>query len=71
MRFCQVCLYIRTYNTIFLTLAFSRDEYQQLIYNGLIDKSGRIKLLPPCILKPKRLWSGKQVCKFPILGSNT
>ncbi|XP_069956974.1 DNA-directed RNA polymerase I subunit RPA1 [Cherax quadricarinatus] len=40
---------------------FSREDYQQLVYTGLSDKCDRIKMLPPAILKPKQLWSGKQV----------
>lgn len=46
---------------------FNREDYQQLIFNALIDKPGRIKLLPPCILKPVQLWSGKQVFSSVLL----
>lgn len=40
---------------------FNKVDYQQLVYQGLRDKRGEIKLLPPTILKPFTLWSGKQV----------
>ncbi|KAK7076458.1 hypothetical protein SK128_026044, partial [Halocaridina rubra] len=40
---------------------FSREDYQQLVYVSLSDHIGRIKSLPPCIIKPKQLWSGKQI----------
>ncbi|KAI9278023.1 hypothetical protein BY458DRAFT_452613 [Sporodiniella umbellata] len=45
---------------------FTREEYHQLLYGSLrpeIDGTGggRIQTLPPTILKPKALWSGKQV----------
>ncbi|PUU76301.1 hypothetical protein B9Z19DRAFT_991073 [Tuber borchii] len=48
---------------------FTRDEYQQLLYSCLLPesntlfkgRSSRIITLPPSIMKPKRLWTGKQV----------
>ncbi|XP_067949122.1 DNA-directed RNA polymerase I subunit RPA1-like [Watersipora subatra] len=40
---------------------FNRSEYQQLVFSGLVNQGTRIKLLPPCIVKPVQLWSGKQV----------
>lgn len=41
---------------------FDRSDYQQLVYNAIGSNSRRkIRLLPPCIWKPKQLWSGKQV----------
>lgn len=40
---------------------FTRVQYTELVYRGLTDKQGRIKLLPPAILKPEQLWTGKQV----------
>lgn len=42
---------------------FTRVQYTELVYRGLTDKRGRIKLLPPAILKPHQLWTGKQVTK--------
>ena len=43
-----------------------REEYMQLVYAGLRElifdnKLGRVKTLPPAILKPKPMWTGKQV----------
>ena len=40
---------------------FNRGEYQQWIFGALTDFPGRIKLLPPSIIKPEQLWSGKQI----------
>jgi DNA-directed RNA polymerase I subunit RPA1 len=47
----------------------TRDEYQQLVFQALAGLPGLelcppevdIQILPPAILKPKQLWSGKQV----------
>jgi len=39
----------------------NRMDYQQLVFQALSHVEGDIKLLPPCMLKPKLLWSGKQV----------
>ena len=38
-----------------------RKDYQQLVYSGLVDQAVKVKLLPPAIIKPVPLWSGKQV----------
>ena len=35
--------------------------YQQLIYSALPEIESRLILVPPCQIKPKRRWSGKQV----------
>uniref|UniRef100_U3DUQ3 DNA-directed RNA polymerase subunit n=1 Tax=Callithrix jacchus TaxID=9483 RepID=U3DUQ3_CALJA len=40
---------------------FTREQYMELVYRGLTDKLGRVKLFPPSILKPFPLWTGKQV----------
>lgn len=40
---------------------FTRDQYTELVYRGLTDKPGRVKLLPPAVLRPQQLWTGKQV----------
>lgn len=40
---------------------FTREQYMELVYRGLTDKVGRVKLFPPAILKPCPLWTGKQV----------
>ncbi|KAM8940163.1 DNA-directed RNA polymerase I subunit RPA1 isoform 2-T2 [Pelodytes ibericus] len=40
---------------------FTREQYMELVYRGLTDKKGRVITLPPAILKPHRLWTGKQV----------
>lgn len=39
----------------------TRDRYQYLIYMALPNHKSRIVLLPPAILKPTPLWTGKQV----------
>ncbi|XP_029021337.1 DNA-directed RNA polymerase I subunit RPA1 isoform X2 [Betta splendens] len=46
---------------------FTRDQYTELVYRGLTDKTGRVKLLPPAILKPQQLWTGKQVVSTVLL----
>jgi DNA-directed RNA polymerase I subunit RPA1 len=45
---------------------FDQGSYQQLLYNCLRPESGhvvgeRIETVPPAIIKPKPLWTGKQV----------
>lgn len=57
-------------SAVFLTMKssfFEKSEYHQLIYSSLrtmIEKDGylkKIRTVPPCIMKPRRLWSGKQI----------
>lgn len=45
---------------------FTKEEYTQIVYVGLQElladkKLKKIEMMPPQILKPKRLWTGKQV----------
>ncbi|XP_048459016.1 DNA-directed RNA polymerase I subunit RPA1 [Rhincodon typus] len=40
---------------------FTREQYMELVYRGLTDKKGRVKILQPAVLKPFPLWTGKQV----------
>jgi DNA-directed RNA polymerase I subunit RPA1 len=45
---------------------FEREEYYQLIYGALRPEDnytggGMVLTVPPAILKPKRLWTGKQI----------
>lgn len=40
---------------------FNREDYQQLVYMGVAHISKDIKFLAPTIIKPVKLWSGKQV----------
>ncbi|CCA72815.1 probable DNA-directed RNA polymerase I [Serendipita indica DSM 11827] len=45
---------------------FTREEYQQLVYGALRPENnytgdGRIHMVPPAILKPQPLWTGKQI----------
>ncbi|CAF5082579.1 unnamed protein product, partial [Rotaria sp. Silwood1] len=47
---------------------FEKSDYQQLVYNAIGSHSRRkIRLLPPCIWKPKQLWSGKQIISTILL----
>ncbi|XP_035016584.1 DNA-directed RNA polymerase I subunit RPA1 [Hippoglossus stenolepis] len=46
---------------------FTRDQYTELVYRGLTDKPGRVKLLPPAIIRPQQLWTGKQVVSTLLL----
>jgi DNA-directed RNA polymerase I subunit RPA1 len=52
-----------------MTIEFGcyRDDYQQLVYQALSHKVGRIKLLPPAILKPVPCWSGKQIISTVLI----
>ena len=44
---------------------YTRDEYQQFIFGAIrpeaYGQGGRIRTLPPAILKPEPRWTGKQV----------
>lgn len=46
---------------------FGKSDYQQLVFQALPNHRGEIKLLPPTILKPIVLWSGKQVLSTIII----
>ncbi|XP_041979543.1 DNA-directed RNA polymerase I subunit RPA1 [Aricia agestis] len=46
---------------------FTKADYQQLVFQALANHKGNIKLLPPTILKPVMLWSGKQVLSTIII----
>lgn len=48
---------------------FNREDYQQLVYVGLAHISKDIKFLPPTILKPNMLWSGKQVLSTILINT--
>lgn len=48
---------------------FNREDYQQLVFQGLSHVKGNVKLLPPTILKPVTLWSGKQVLSTIIINT--
>ncbi|XP_034944340.1 DNA-directed RNA polymerase I subunit RPA1 [Chelonus insularis] len=48
---------------------FSKADYMQLVYSGLNDHFGDIILLPPTIIKPIQLWSGKQVISTVIINT--
>lgn len=57
-------------SSVFLTMKgafFSKAEYHQLVYSSLktmVEKEGvlrRIKTVPPCIMRPVKLWTGKQI----------
>ncbi|XP_039753127.1 DNA-directed RNA polymerase I subunit RPA1 [Pararge aegeria] len=48
---------------------FSKSDYQQLVFQALSNHRGEIKLLPPTILKPYTLWSGKQVLSTIIINT--
>ncbi|XP_015122909.1 DNA-directed RNA polymerase I subunit RPA1 [Diachasma alloeum] len=47
----------------------SKQDYMQLVYAGLYDHRGDIQILPPAIIKPVQLWSGKQVLSTIIINS--
>lgn len=53
---------------------FTREDYFQLLYGalrpeeGLVHHSGLIVTLPPAIVKPRVLWTGKQIVRDKISG---
>ncbi|XP_013113377.2 DNA-directed RNA polymerase I subunit RPA1 [Stomoxys calcitrans] len=46
---------------------FNREDYQQLVFQGLSHIKTNITLLPPAIIKPIQLWSGKQILSTIII----
>lgn len=46
---------------------FNREDYMQLVFHALSFIEGDIKVLPPAIIKPVQLWSGKQVISTVII----
>ncbi|XP_057335283.1 DNA-directed RNA polymerase I subunit RPA1 [Microplitis mediator] len=46
---------------------FTKDDYMNLVLSALTDHVGQIKLLPPAIIKPIEMWSGKQVVSTVII----
>ncbi|XP_077289293.1 RNA polymerase I subunit RpI1 [Arctopsyche grandis] len=46
---------------------FTKADYQQLVFQSLSHLQKKIILLPPTILKPCQLWSGKQVISTLII----
>ncbi|XP_059079806.1 DNA-directed RNA polymerase I subunit RPA1-like [Tigriopus californicus] len=46
---------------------FNRADYMQHVFSALVDHPGKIKTLPPTIIKPEQLWSGKQIVSTIIL----
>ncbi|KAH1018463.1 hypothetical protein HUJ05_006231 [Dendroctonus ponderosae] len=46
---------------------FNRSDYHQLVFQALSHKTERIDLLPPAIIKPLQLWSGKQILSTVII----
>ena len=51
---------------------FTREEYFQLLYGALRPEeypshhSGLLVTLPPAIVKPRALWTGKQIVRVEI-----
>lgn len=46
---------------------FNQADYHQLVFQALNHKVSKIRLLPPAILKPMQLWSGKQILSTVIM----
>ncbi|KAG8197820.1 hypothetical protein JTE90_020098 [Oedothorax gibbosus] len=46
---------------------FTKEDYQKLIYSAMAFHTKRLILLPPTILKPEMLWSGKQIVSTLII----
>ncbi|CAB0034651.1 unnamed protein product [Trichogramma brassicae] len=46
---------------------FTKGDYMQLVFSALSDVPGKLSLLPPSIIKPVQMWSGKQVISTIII----
>ncbi|XP_054162331.1 DNA-directed RNA polymerase I subunit RPA1-like [Oppia nitens] len=46
---------------------FTKGDFQELLYGALSFLDSPIKLVPPAIIKPKPLWSGKQIITAIII----
>lgn len=51
---------------------YTRDQYQQLVYGSITPENGkfaseRVLLVAPAILKPKPMWTGKQIIDTVLL----
>lgn len=46
---------------------FPKEDYMQLVYTALSMLQDNITFLPPAIIKPKSLWSGKQILSTIII----
>ncbi|XP_065342582.1 DNA-directed RNA polymerase I subunit RPA1 [Cloeon dipterum] len=46
---------------------FTREEYHNFVFQGLVNVPGKIKLLPPAMIKPEVLWTGKQIISTILL----
>ena len=46
---------------------FHHHDYHHLVLAALPQQCRRLVLLPPCLLKPSVLWSGKQVTGYNIM----
>jgi len=54
-------MHVPLYLCIALSFCTYSNDYQQLVHCALADPGVPIKTLPPCMIKPQVLWSGKQV----------
>ena len=48
---------------------FDRNDYMELVYTAISDCTSDISTLPPTIIKPVPLWSGKQIISTVIINS--
>ncbi|XP_054713157.1 DNA-directed RNA polymerase I subunit RPA1-like [Uloborus diversus] len=46
---------------------FTEEKYHRLIYSALSFSSKTLKFLPPALIRPYKLWSGKQVVSTIII----
>ncbi|KAI2811349.1 DNA-directed RNA polymerase I subunit RPA1 [Blomia tropicalis] len=46
---------------------FNKSDYQELVYGALSFLDKKINFLPPTIIKPFQLWSGKQIISTLVL----
>ncbi len=46
---------------------FTREEYFGHVFGALVNHNSKIRILPPAIMKPGPMWSGKQIISTIIL----
>ncbi|CAJ0960345.1 unnamed protein product, partial [Mesorhabditis belari] len=46
---------------------FNREDFMHLVLAAFSETTQRLEIPPPCMIKPERLWSGKQVISTIVL----
>ena len=48
-------------------LSLCRQDSMHLLFSSLPQYHGSFRTFPPCIVKPEKLWSGKQIISMLLL----